>query len=82
MLFRQCIELKQLIVKYNLQKTRDDDYLTYEFDSFADGEWSCTIKCSGCIDIVDFKPIIDWGSILFVSPFMYGARFGFRMHVQ
>ena len=82
MLFSKCIELKQLIVKYNLKKTRDEDCLTYEFGSFADGEWSGTIKCNGCVDIRDFQPIFDWASSLFVSPFMYGSRFGFRMYVQ
>lgn len=82
MLFAKCIHLKKLVVEYNRKKTRDEDYLTYEFEMFMDGGWSCTIRCDGCIDINDFKPIYDWVSCLFVSPFMYGSRFGFRMHIQ
>ena len=82
MIFEKCVKLKKLIVKYNRKRVDDDNFLRYEFGMFEDGEWSCTIRCSGCVDVHDFKEIYDFISTLFVAPFMYGSSRGFRVHVQ
>ena len=82
MIFAKCIELKQLIVRYNRKRYLDEDYIHYEFSMFVDGEWSCTLKCNGCVDVVDFKEVYDFIATFYVSPFMYGSQYGFRVHIQ
>ena len=82
MLFSKCIELKKLIASYNRKQSLTENCIRYEFGMFMDGEWSCTLKSNGCINIVDFQPIYEWASSLSVAPFMYGSRFGFRVHIQ
>lgn len=82
MIFAKCIELKKLIAQYNRKQSLSENCLRYEFGMFTDGEWSCTLKSNGCISVRDFQPIFDFISTLFVAPFMYGSRFGFRVHIQ
>lgn len=82
MIYEQCIKLKKLIVEYNRKQSTIENCLHYEFDMFQDGEWACTLKCDGCVDVLDFKPIYDFIATLFVVPFMWGNQFGFRVNVQ
>lgn len=82
MIFAKCIELKQLIVRYNSKQSLPENRLSYVFDSFTDGEWSCTLKSKGCVNVFDFKEIYDFIATFFVAPFMYGSRFGFKIHIQ
>lgn len=82
MIFRKCIELKKLIDKYNRMQSTEENCIHFEFGMFMDGEWSCLLSSEGCINIVDFKEIYDYLAVFYVSPFMYGSRFGFRVHVQ
>lgn len=82
MIFAKCIELKKLIAKYNRVQSVPENCLRYEFGMFMDGEWSCTLKSNGCIGVHDFQPIYDFIATLYVEPFMYGSRFGFRVHIQ
>lgn len=82
MIYAKCIELKKLIVEYNRKQSMLENCLLYEFGMFMDGEWSCTLKSNGCISVVDFQEIYNFIATLFVAPFMYGSRFGFRVHIQ
>lgn len=82
MIFSDCIYLKKLIVKFNRKQSMIENCLHYEFGMFNDGEWSCTLKCDGCVNVRDFKEIYDYIATLFVAPFMYSSRFGFRVHIQ
>lgn len=82
MLFSKCIELKKLIARYNRKQSLSENCLRYEFGMFQDGEWSCTIKCNGCVNVHDFCDIFDYIVTLSVAPFMYASRFGFRVHIQ
>lgn len=82
MIYEQCIKLKKLIVEYNRKQSMIENCIRYEYGMFMDGEWSCTLKCDGCVNVCDFKPIYDFIATLFVAPFMYGSRLGFRVHVQ
>lgn len=82
MIYAKCIELKKLIVKFNRKQYDLEHCLQYEYGMFMDGEWSCTITCNGCVDICEFKEIYDFLATSYVSPFMYGSRFGFKVHVQ
>lgn len=82
MIFAKCIHLKKLVVRYNRKQSVAENCLHYEFDMFMDGEWSCTLKSNGCISLNDFQEIFDYLATFFVTPFMYGSRYGFRVHVQ
>lgn len=82
MIYAKCIELKKLIARYNRKQLRVENCLHYEFGMFMDGEWSCTLKSEGCINLRDFQEIYDYITTLSVAPFMYGSRFGFRVHIQ
>lgn len=82
MIFAQCIELKKLIVKYNRKQSILENCLRYEFGMFKDGEWYCTLKHNGYVNIIDFQPIYELVSSLSCASFMYGSRFGFRVHIQ
>lgn len=82
MIFEDCIYLKSLIVKYNRRQYLEDNYLHYEFGMFNDGEWSCELKCNGCVDVREFKEIYDYIATLYVCPFMYGSRLGFSVQIQ
>ena len=82
MIYAKCIELKRLITRYNRKQVILKNCLQCEFGMFMDGEWSCTIKCEGCINLRDFEDIYGFITTLSVAPFMYGSRFGFRVHVQ
>lgn len=82
MIFAKCIELKKLIAKYNRKQLSVENCLCYEFEMFWDGEWSCTLKSDGCIDLRDFQKLYDYITTISGAPFMYGSRFGFRVHIQ
>lgn len=82
MIYAKCIELKKLIVKYNRKQSLIENCLHYEFGMFMDGEWSCTLRCNGCVNICDFHDIYNYIATFYVSPFMYGSKFGFRVHIQ
>lgn len=82
MLFSKCLELKKMIVQYNRKTVLDENVITCDFGMFTDGEWSCVLKTNGVVDLVDFMPVLEWASTLYVSPFMWGTQTGFRMHVQ
>ena len=81
MIFSKCIQLKSLIVRYNKRQSRNANRLEYEFSSYRDGEWSCCLKCSGCVDLVDFTEIYVFITSLFVAPFAYSSKFGLRVHI-
>lgn len=82
MLFSKCIELKKLIVRYNRSRVSEDNFVTYDFSMYADGQWSCVLETSGFVDVVDFMPVLEWAATLYVSPFMWGDKFGFNLHMQ
>lgn len=82
MLFSKCIELKKLIASYNRKQSLSKNCISYEFGMFMDGEWSCTLKSNGCINVIDFYEIYNYIATLYVAPFMYGSKFGFRVHIQ
>lgn len=82
MIYAKCIEIKKLIVKYNRMQYRQENRLRYEFGMFMDGEWSCTIRCNGCVKLCDFQEIYDYIATLSVCPFMYASKFGFSVHIQ
>lgn len=82
MLFSKCIELKQMIARYNRKQSLSENCIRYEFGMFTDGEWSCTIKTNGCVSVRDFGEIYNYIATLSVTPFMFGSRFGFRVHIQ
>lgn len=82
MIYEHCIKLKKLIVEYNRKQYFIENCLHYEFDMFQDGEWACTLKCNGCVDVRDFQPIYEFIATLFVVPFMCGSSLGFRVHIQ
>lgn len=82
MLFRQCIKLKKMVVQYNRKKVLEEDIIRCDFHMYTDGEWSCILKTHGAVDLVDFMPILEWASTLYVSPFMWGTMNGFRLHIQ
>ena len=82
MIFAKCIELKELITRYNRKQYKEENCLQYEFGMFTDGAWSCFIKCEGCVFMDDFKDIYDFCTILGATQFMYGGKYGFRVHIQ
>lgn len=82
MIFAKCIELKKMIARYNRLQYSEENWLHYEFEMFSDGEWSCLIKCDGVVNVSDFRAIFDYLSTFFVSPFMWGNNYGFRLHIQ
>ena len=82
MLFSKCIELKQMFARYNRKQSLSENCIRYEFGMFTDGEWSCTLKTNGCVSVHDFYEIYNYIATLSVAPFMYGSRFGFRVHIQ
>lgn len=82
MIYAKCIELKKLIAKYNRKQFRAENCLRYEFGMFTDGEWSCTLKSDGCIDLHDFYEIYNYICTISSVPFMYSSKFGFRVHIQ
>lgn len=71
-----------MIARYNSLQYHEKNWLSYEFEMFSDGEWSCLIKCNGCVNVYDFRPIFDYVSTFFVNPFMWGNNYGFRLHIQ
>lgn len=81
MLFSKCIELKQMIDRYNRKQSLSENCIRCRFCMFTDGEWSCTIETKGCVSVRDFGEIYNYIATLYVDPFMFGSRLGFKVHI-
>lgn len=82
MLYVKCIELKKMIARYNSQQYREENKLSYSFEMFQIGDWSCMISCDGVVHVRKFRDIFDFVSNFYVQPFMWGSECGFHLHIQ
>lgn len=71
-----------MIASYNRKQSLSENCISYEFRMFMDGGWYCTLKSNGCINVIDFYEIYNYIATFYVAPFMYGSKFGFRVHIQ
>ena len=82
MIFTKCIEIKKMIARYNSLQSLEENQLSYEFEMFQIGDWSCLIKCDGIVSVREFAHLFDYISTFYVGPFMWGNQYGFSLHIQ